>query len=76
MKGITVYTGSPQRYVSERVAASYLGMTVREFRRECPVEPLLRARGKKVWDIDAVDRWSETNYMPMHNHDSIIARLS
>lgn len=57
MKGIPIHRVEYKRFLDEREAATYAGMNKREFLRECTVTPVLRGSGKKVWDVEKLDRW-------------------
>ena len=57
MKGIIVTETKYVRFLTERQAADYAGMSLVEFRRDCPVTPQQRAQGRKVWDVYALDKW-------------------
>jgi len=57
MKGTIITETKYVRFLNERQAAEYAGMTMIEFRRECTVVPLERAQKRKVWDVYALDRW-------------------
>lgn len=74
MKGVPVYTVEYKRFLTEKEAATYGGFTLTEFRRECPIIPIARAQGRKVWDVREIDHWLDG--AKTTDHDSIIARLS
>lgn len=68
MKGIIVTETKYVRFLTERQAADYAGMTLVEFRRDCPVQPQQRAQGRKVWDVYELDRWLDGT--PQSNQNS------
>lgn len=57
MKGAIITETKYIRFLSDRQAADYAGMTLTEFRRDCPIAPQERAQGRKVWDVYELDRW-------------------
>ena len=80
MKGIPIFNVEYKRFLRENEASRYLGMTVTEFRRDCPVAPELRAQGRKVWDVVELDCWHDGQKQPVEGggagHADIIARLT
>jgi hypothetical protein len=74
MKGVPIYNVEYKRFLSEREAATYAGMTVNEFRRECSISSIARAQGRQVWDVYELDRWLDPIGVKQ-NVDEIIARL-
>ena len=68
MKGVPIYNVEFKRFLNEREAATYSGMTLVEFRRDCPVIPQERAQGRKVWDVNELDNWLD-GYQPNGNND-------
>lgn len=57
MKGVPIYNVEYKRFLDEREAATYSGMGLREFRRDCAISADVRAGGKKVWDVNKLDMW-------------------
>lgn len=73
MKGVPVMNVEYKRFLTEREAATYGGFSLTEFRRDCPVRPIERAQGRKVFDVSELDTWLDGT-KPM-DQDSIVARL-
>jgi len=57
MKGALITETKYIRFLTERQAAEYSGMSLVEFRRVCTVAPVLRAQGRKAWDVVKLDAW-------------------
>jgi hypothetical protein len=59
MKGIVITKSEFKRFLDASEAALYLGMGVKEFKRECAVLPIERARGRRVYDVVKLDQWAD-----------------
>lgn len=57
MKGVPIHYVEIKRFLTDQEAATYAGMSIAEFRRDCPVRPQCRAQGRKVWDVSELDKW-------------------
>lgn len=76
---ITEHRQACIRFLSERQAAIYAGMTLKEFRRKCSVPADERDQGRKVWDVCLLDEWldhrSKTEQSGAASHQAILDRL-
>lgn len=81
MKGIIITETKCVRFLTDRQAAEYAGMTLVEFRRFCAdegVTAIERANGRKVYDVHELDATLDQHapqFNAGHNIDELIATM-
>lgn len=75
MKGTLIYHVEMKRFLDETEASTYVGMSKTEFRRVCPLKPMLRAQGRKVWDVSKLDAWQDGEAPVRGQLEEAISRL-
>ncbi len=64
--------------MNQSKAADYTGLSVKNFKATCPVQPIQVCPGKKLYDRQDLDTWiaSMKEETEMETHDAILEKLS
>jgi hypothetical protein len=68
---------TPKRMLTKSEAAQHCGRSVRRFKIECPVQPVMFTNGDFRWDVRDLDSWIDGIKMGSvdQDADAIVARL-
>jgi len=66
---------NPRRMLKAGEAAEYCGLSVDQFKCQCPLAPVEFGNARKRYDMHDLDKWLDTLGGPSTEADAILARL-
>jgi hypothetical protein len=68
---------TPKRMLTKSEAAQHCGRSVRRFKIECPIQPVMFTNGDFRWDVRDLDSWIDGIKASNGDQDAdaIVARL-